>query len=116
MDTAELKPKSVKPRVRKAKLANMPIVATVPSVSDKPASEPPSAPPITATTPPPLKPEPTPTAPTPVPAPEPIPEPRPKMTMDDISNDIYRKAAQRIVALMDAGKSLWQKPWTAPSG
>ena len=36
--------------------------------------------------------------------------------MDDISNDIYRKAAQRIVALMDAGKSLWQKPWTAPSG
>ena len=38
------------------------------------------------------------------------------MTMDDISNDIYRKAAQRIVALMDAGKSLWQKPWTAPSG
>ena len=36
--------------------------------------------------------------------------------MDDISNDIYRKAAQRSVALMDAGKSLWQKPWTAPSG
>ena len=116
MDTAELKPKSVKPRARKAKPANVPIVATVPSVSDKPASEPLSAPPITATTPPPLKPEPTPTAPTPVPAPEPIPEPRPKMTMDDISNDIYRKAAQRIVALMDAGKSLWQKPWTAPSG
>jgi antirestriction protein ArdC len=36
--------------------------------------------------------------------------------MDDISNDLYRKAAQRVVALMDAGKSLWQKPWTAPSG
>jgi len=100
MDTAELKPKSVKPRARKA----------------KPASEPLSAPPITVTTPPPLEPVPTPTAPTPVPTPDPIPEPRPKLTMDDISNDIYRKAAQRIVALMDAGKSLWQKPWTAPSG
>ncbi len=47
---------------------------------------------------------------------EEIPAPPSKTTMDDISNDIYRKAAQRIVALMDAGKSLWQKPWTAPSG
>ena len=116
MDTAELKPKTVKPRARKAKPANAPDVATVPSVSDKPISEVISAPPITATPTPPPVPEPTPTAPTPVHTPDPTPEPPPKMTMDDISNDIYRKAAQRIVALMDAGKSLWQKPWTAPSG
>ena len=96
MDTAELKPKSVKPRARKARPANVPIVTTTQSPGPEP--------------------EPTPTAPTPVPAPDPIPEPCPKLTIDDISNDIYRKAAQRIVALMDAGKSLWQKPWTAPSG
>lgn len=104
MDTAELKPKSVKPRARKAKPANVPTV---------PTSEVISATPITVTTTPSPEPEATSTPPT---EPDPIPEPPPKMTMDDISNDIYRKAAQRIVALMDAGKSLWQKPWTAPSG
>ena len=112
MDTAELKPKSVKPRARKAKPVNVPIITTASSVPDEPTSGVISAPPITVTTTSPPEPEPTPTAPTP----DPIPEPPPKMTMDDISNDIYRKAAQRIVALMDAGKSLWQKPWTAPSG
>ena len=108
MDTAELRPKAVKPRTRKAKPT---IVPTVPSVPDAPTSEVISAPPMTTTPSP--EPQATPTPPT---EPDPIPEPPPKMTMDDISNDIYRKAAQRIVALMDAGKSLWQKPWTAPSG
>jgi antirestriction protein ArdC len=103
MDTAELKPKSVKPRARKAKPAN---------VSPEQTSEVISATPITVTTASSPEPAPSPTTPTP----DPIPELPPKMTMDDISNDIYRKAAQRIVALMDAGKSLWQKPWTAPSG
>jgi len=112
MDTAELKPKSVKPRARKAKPVNVPIITTEPSVPDEPTSEVISATPPVVTITPTLEPEPVPTTPTP----DPTPEPPPKMTMDDISNDIYRKAAQRIVALMDAGKSLWQKPWTAPSG
>ena len=39
-----------------------------------------------------------------------------KKTMDQITNQIYREAAERIVALMDAGNSIWQKPWVAPPG
>lgn len=109
MDTAELKPKLVKSRARKAKPVNVPDAL---NVSPESTNEAVSAPPITMITTPRPEPQTAPTAPTP----DPTPEPPPKPTMDDISNDIYRKAAQRIVALMDAGKSLWQKPWTAPSG
>jgi len=112
MDTTELNPKPVKARTRKAKPANVPTVATSQVISATPITTPPPV--MAAATK--LEPEPTPTAPTAAPTPAPTAEPPPKMTMDDISNDIYRKAAQRIVALMDAGKSLWQKPWTAPSG
>ena len=39
-----------------------------------------------------------------------------KKTMEQITNQIYRDAAERIVALMDAGNSIWQKPWVAPRG
>lgn len=39
-----------------------------------------------------------------------------KKTMEQITNQIYQDAAQRIVALMDAGNSIWQKPWVAPRG
>ena len=39
-----------------------------------------------------------------------------KKTMEQITNQIYLDAAQRIVALMDAGNSIWQKPWVAPCG
>lgn len=39
-----------------------------------------------------------------------------KKTMEQITNDIYRQAAERIVALMDAGNSIWQKPWVAAPG
>lgn len=39
-----------------------------------------------------------------------------KKTMEQITNDIYRQAAERIVALMDAGNSIWQKPWVAVPG
>lgn len=73
------------------------------------------------------------TAPEPseAPAGEPVPdavnaanaEPQPnapatpaKKTMEQITNDIYRQAAERIVALMDAGNSIWQKPWVAAPG
>lgn len=38
-----------------------------------------------------------------------------KRTMDDITNDIYQAAANRIVAAMEAGTSIWQKCWTPPS-
>lgn len=44
------------------------------------------------------------------------PAPPVKKTMDQITNQIYRDAALRIVALMDAGNSIWQKPWVAPRG
>ena len=39
-----------------------------------------------------------------------------RKTMEQITNDIYRQAAERIVALMDAGNSIWQKPWVAAPG
>ena len=39
-----------------------------------------------------------------------------KKTMEQITNQIYREAAERIVALMDAGNSIWQKPWVAAPG
>lgn len=39
-----------------------------------------------------------------------------KKTMEQITNLLYREAAERIVALMDAGNSIWQKPWIAPPG
>ena len=39
-----------------------------------------------------------------------------KKSMEQITNDIYRQAAERIVALMDAGNSIWQKPWVAAPG
>jgi antirestriction protein ArdC len=39
-----------------------------------------------------------------------------KKTMEQITNNLYREAAERIVALMDAGNSIWQKPWVAPPG
>jgi antirestriction protein ArdC len=39
-----------------------------------------------------------------------------KKSMEQITNDIYRQAAERIVALMDAGNSIWQKPWIAAPG
>jgi antirestriction protein ArdC len=32
-------------------------------------------------------------------------------TMEGITNDLYRQAAERIVAAIDAGTSIWQKPW-----
>ena len=31
--------------------------------------------------------------------------------MEGITNDLYRQAAERIVAAIDAGTSIWQKPW-----
>lgn len=36
---------------------------------------------------------------------------QPVKTMDGITNDLYRQAAERIVAAIDAGTSIWQKPW-----
>ena len=39
-----------------------------------------------------------------------------KKSMEPITNDIYRQAAERIMALMDAGNSIWQKPWVAAPG
>lgn len=42
--------------------------------------------------------------------------PSPKKGMDGITSDIYRAAAQRIVQALDAGTSIWQKPWVAPPG
>lgn len=42
---------------------------------------------------------------------EPVEEAQPAKTMDGITNDLYRQAAERIVAAIDAGTSIWQKPW-----
>jgi antirestriction protein ArdC len=39
-----------------------------------------------------------------------------KRSMDQISDDIYRRAAQRVVDAISAGTSIWQKSWTAPTG
>lgn len=39
-----------------------------------------------------------------------------KRNMDQISDDIYRRAAQRVVDAISAGTSIWQKSWTAPAG
>ena len=36
---------------------------------------------------------------------------QPVKTMEGITNDLYRQAAERIVAAIDAGTSIWQKPW-----
>ncbi len=36
---------------------------------------------------------------------------QPAKTMEGITNDLYRQAAERIVAAIDAGTSIWQKPW-----
>jgi antirestriction protein ArdC len=73
--------------------------------------------------------KPTPPEPSDAPAGEPAPDPMSaanaepntpaapaKKTMEQITNDIYRQAAERIVALMDAGNSIWQKPWVAAPG
>jgi hypothetical protein len=79
-----------------------------------------------ATKPKPTSPEPT-EAPTDESLPDPVSaanaEPAPntpaapaKKTMEQITNQIYREAAERIVALMDAGNSIWQKPWVAAPG
>jgi len=38
-------------------------------------------------------------------------EAKPAKTMEGITNDLYRQAAERIVAAIDAGTSIWQKPW-----
>ena len=38
-------------------------------------------------------------------------EAKPSKTMEGITNDLYRQAAERIVAAIDAGTSIWQKPW-----
>ncbi len=38
-------------------------------------------------------------------------EVKPAKTMEGITNDLYRQAAERIVAAIDAGTSIWQKPW-----
>ena len=49
--------------------------------------------------------------------PEPnIPAATGKKSMEQITSQIYREAAERIVALMDAGNSIWQKPWVAAPG
>lgn len=42
---------------------------------------------------------------------EPVEEAKPAKTMEGITNDLYRQAAERIVAAIDAGTSIWQKPW-----
>jgi len=42
---------------------------------------------------------------------EPAEEVKPVKTMEGITNDLYRQAAERIVAAIDAGTSIWQKPW-----
>ena len=42
---------------------------------------------------------------------EPAEEAKPAKTMEGITNDLYRQAAERIVAAIDAGTSIWQKPW-----
>lgn len=42
---------------------------------------------------------------------EPAAEAKPAKTMEGITNDLYRQAAERIVAAIDAGTSIWQKPW-----
>ena len=42
---------------------------------------------------------------------EPVEEVKPAKTMEGITNDLYRQAAERIVAAIDAGTSIWQKPW-----
>jgi antirestriction protein ArdC len=42
---------------------------------------------------------------------EPAEEVKPAKTMEGITNDLYRQAAERIVAAIDAGTSIWQKPW-----
>lgn len=63
--------------------------------------------------------KPTPPEPSDAPAGEPVPDATAapaKKTMEQITNDIYRQAAERIVALMDAGSSIWQKPWVAAPG
>lgn len=44
------------------------------------------------------------------------PEASSKKTIEQITNQIYRDAAERIVALMDAGNSIWQKPWVSAPG
>lgn len=38
-----------------------------------------------------------------------------KRTVDDINNQLYREAAQRILDAIEAGTSIWQKPWNPPS-
>ena len=42
---------------------------------------------------------------------EPVEDVKPAKTMEGITNDLYRQAAERIVAAIDAGTSIWQKPW-----
>jgi len=42
---------------------------------------------------------------------EKVEEAKPTKTMEGITNDLYRQAAERIVAAIDAGTSIWQKPW-----
>jgi hypothetical protein len=42
-------------------------------------------------------------------------EPAKKRTVDDINNQLYREAAQRILDAIEAGTSIWQKPWNPPS-
>jgi len=94
------------PRKTKAKTAKQPKAKapktkpTAPEPSDAPSGE--SAPdPVSAAN---AEPQPdTPATPT-------------KKTMEQITNQIYREAAERIVALMDAGNSIWQKPWVAAPG
>jgi hypothetical protein len=92
-ETKAKAPKSPKAKARKTK-------PTASEPSDAPSSE--SVPdPMSAAN---AEPEPnTPAAPA-------------KKTMEQITNDIYRQAAERIVALMDAGNSIWQKPWVAAPG
>lgn len=42
---------------------------------------------------------------------KPVEDAQPAKTMEGITNDLYRQAAERIVAAIDAGTSIWQKPW-----
>ena len=39
----------------------------------------------------------------------------PKRSVEDVNNQLYQEAAQRILKAIEAGTSIWQKPWIAPS-
>lgn len=39
----------------------------------------------------------------------------PKRSVEDVNNQLYQEAAQRILQAIEAGTSIWQKPWIAPS-